>query len=293
MARIAAITGAAGFAGGYLSRVLSDLGYVVATIDADVRDEAAVAADVARIAPHELYHLAGITRPASGDVDAFYRVNVDGARNVLDAVASYAPQCRVLIVGSGYAYGRYDRAVREDDLLLPLNHYGVSKASADMLGYIYAERGLHVVRVRPFNHSGPGQHPDFVLPTLVQQVAAMSGLPASEHRLKIGNLDTYRDFSDVRDVVRAYHAAIQHADPGDIFNVGSGTATRIGDLLDLVTQTAGLQPDIEVLADRFRSDDLPMLVADTTHAHTVLGWQTTISLEQTINDMLAALSQPA
>jgi GDP-4-dehydro-6-deoxy-D-mannose reductase len=288
MTAVAAITGAGGFVGGFLRTYLEELGYSVVAMDADVREPVAVANAITAIQPTELYHLAGITRPASGDVDAFYRVNVDGARAVLDAVEQHAPQCRVLLVGSGYAYGRYDRAISEADRLEPLNHYGVSKAAADMLGAVYAGRGVHVVRARPFNHSGPGQHPDFVLPTLVSQVRDMHAVPAASQRLEIGNLQASRDFCDVRDVVRGYHTALTVADPGDVFNFGSGVATRIGDLLEMVTTLGGVTPEVEVLPDRLRADDIPILLADTAHADKVLGWQAAIPLEQTIRDMLSA-----
>lgn len=284
---VAFLTGASGFVGAYLIRELESRGYDVVAPFVDVTDSSAISAAIASARPDVLLHLAGITRPGSDDVDAFYRINVDGARHVLDAVEHHAPTCRVLMVGSAYAYGRYDRPIAETDLLVPLNHYGVSKAAADHLAGMYAGRGLHVIRARPFNHSGPGQPPDFLVPTLVAQAAAIRD-GGADHIIHLGNLDAVRDYCDVRDVVRGYAMALDAAEPGEILNFGSGHGVSVRDAYDLVITAAGITPELVIEPARIRADDLAMLVADTRHAHDAIGWTTHIPLEQTIADMLAA-----
>lgn len=298
----ALVTGASGFAGAYLVRYLLGLGYEVVggvhgsdadlpndccRLDLDVTDQEAVQRAVAETRPDEIYHLAGLTRPATKAVAAFYRVNFEGAVNLLEAVSEHAPEAGVLLVGSAYAYGRVDHPITETELLEPLNHYGVSKASADMLGLSYALEGLRVVRMRPFNHSGPGQSPDFVLPTLVRQFADIEA-GRRESVVNLGNLDSVRDFSDVRDVVRGYNLALREGRPGEAYNLGSGRGVSVRGLFELVSREAGLEVRLNVESSRLRATDIPLLVADARKAREEFGWQTEIPLERTIQDMLEA-----
>jgi len=165
----ALVTGASGFAGAFLIQHLLDEGYEVTgsvhgprkelpdgcrTVILDVTDRDALRRVVAETAPDEVYHLAGLTRPAGSAVEEFYRVNFNGALNLLEAVREAVPEAGVLLVGSAYAYGKADRPIAETKPLEPVNHYGVSKAAADMLGRSYTLQGLRVVNARPFNHSG-------------------------------------------------------------------------------------------------------------------------------------------
>ncbi len=293
-ARTALVTGAGGFVGKWLCNHLTDHGFkVVGTslggndgfVALDVTDSKAVAKLVGDTRPDEIYHLAGLTRPAMDDLSGFWSVNLDGARNVLEAVANHHESARVLVVGSAYAYGRHEGPIAETDEMRPLNHYGASKACADLLAQMYADRGLHVVRVRPFNHSGPGQHPDFVLPTLVEQfAAAQSG--NTEPVIKVGNLTSVRDFSDVRDIVRGYRMALHSANPGSVYNMGSGRGVSVEELISTISRVAGITPQVEVEGARVRVDDLPVLIGDVAAARRDFGWYAAISLEQTIADML-------
>jgi len=289
----ALITGGLGFAGGFLAAHLEARGARVVRaalaggdVDFDIADGAAVAAAVASVAPDEIYHLAGITRPASGDIEGFYRVNFHGTRNVLAAAAERAPRCRVLVVGSAYAYGKRSGPIAETAPLDPRNDYGVSKAAAELAAGMFLARGLHVVIARPFNHSGPGQPTDFLLPTLVEQFAAIAA-GARAPVLRLGNLDAVRDLSDVRDVVEGYRLALALGAPGSVFNFGSGRGVSVRALVDLVGKVAGVRPAIEVEPARLRADDLPELVADVGRAAALLGWRPRIPLERTIADMLA------
>ena len=193
----------------------------------------------------------------------------------------------VFVVGSAYAYGRVDRPITETDPFDPMNHYGVSKAAADLLGRSYAAQGMRVVNARPFNHSGPGQSPDFLLPTLIKQFAEIKA-GRREPVVKLGNLDSVRDLSDVRDVVRAYVLALRKGRPGEAYNVGSGQEKSVGDLFRLVRREAGVEVDLSVEPSRVRATDVPYLVADTGKAGRDLGWKPEIPLDRTVREMLAA-----
>lgn len=294
------VTGASGFAGPFLIEHLLEYGYEVTggvhgphktlpgesrAINLDITDAEAVRQVVAEIAPDEIYHLAGLTRPASGAVEEFYAVNFGGALNLLEAVREEVPEAGVLLVGSAYAYARSDRALSETDPFGPVNHYGVSKAGADLLGGSYALQGLRVVNVRPFNHSGPGQSPDFLLPALVEQFAEIEA-GRRKPVVYLGNLDSVRDLSDVRDVVRAYRLALQKGKNGEAYNVGSGRGVSVREIFEIVRREAGLEVELEVEPARVRATDIPYLVADTDKARKELGWEAKIPLETTIRDML-------
>jgi GDP-4-dehydro-6-deoxy-D-mannose reductase len=296
----ALVTGAAGFVGPFLIRHLLAEGYEVVgsthglekklpegcrPVSLDITDRNAVQQAVSKSAPDEVYHLAGLTHPASGAVELFYRVNFSGALNLLEAMREEAPEARVLLVGSAYAYGQVNRPVAETDPLKPVNHYGVSKAAVDLLGHSYALQGLQVINARPFNHSGPTQSPDFVLPTLVQQFAEIQA-GKRDPLIQLGNLDSTRDLSDVRDVVQAYHRALQVGRFGEAYNVGSGRGVSVRDLFELVRQEAGVEVELTVEPSRVRATDIPYLVADTSKTHRELSWEAEIPLKKTIRDML-------
>jgi GDP-4-dehydro-6-deoxy-D-mannose reductase len=294
------ITGASGFVGPYLIRYLLKERYEVTggvhnsqarlpkdcrQVRLDVTNQQQLKRAIAEVQPHEVYHLAGRTRPASGQIEEFYRVNFGGTLNLLEAVRQQVPEAKVLLVGSGYAYGRVDHPITERELLEPVDHYGVSKASADLLGGSYALGGLQVVRVRPFSHSGPGQSPDFLLPTLVQQFAQIRA-GKREPIIYLGNLNSVRDFSDVRDIVRGYHLTLQKGRSGETYNLGSGRGVSVQKLFELVHREFRKEVELRVQPSRVRLTDIPYLVADVSRAYRELGWEATIPVERTIRDML-------
>lgn len=302
MSRRALVTGASGFAAPFLIRELlangreevfgtthaespekPEVGYE--TLPLDVTDAEAVRRVVSETRPDEVYHLAGVTRPASGAVSEFHAVNFGGALNLLEAVKSETPETPVLLVGSAYAYGRVDRKIAEDTPLAPMNHYGLSKASAEMLGKVYALEGMRVVLARPFNHSGPGQSPDFLLPTLVEQFAAIKK-GEREPVVKLGNLDSVRDLSDVRDVVRAYRLMLEKGESKEAYNAASGRGVSVRETFDLVREASGAEVELEVEESRVRASDIPYLVASVEKAKRNLGWQPEIPLERTVREMV-------
>lgn len=294
------MTGASGFAARFLISELleNDRDRVVAAthgggenlpdvpcVPLDITDGEAVRRTISEVRPDEIYHLAGLTRPASGEVDKFHAVNFGGALNLLEAVKAEAPEAAVLLVGSAYAYGKVGHPISEMEPLSPVNHYGVSKAAADMLGGSYALEGLRVVRARPFNHSGPGQSPDFLLPTLVRQFAeiAAGGRGAA---IRLGNLDSVRDLSDARDIARGYRLALEKGHPGEAYNFGSGRGFSVRELFELVRREAGVAVELVTEAARQRPADIPYLVADAGKAREELGWEAKIPLRETVRDML-------
>jgi GDP-4-dehydro-6-deoxy-D-mannose reductase len=294
----ALITGASGFVGPYLARHLKELGYEVwgsslspnssenyQSILLDIQDAEGVKKIITDVAPDEIYHLASLSRPALGVVRNYYDVNLYGTLNVLEAAK--AVSAKTLVVSTAYVYGRHDTIISETTPLEPVNHYGASKAAADLASISYALEGLHVVRVRPFNHSGPNQSPDFVLPSLVGQVAKIeAGL--SDPVLKVGNLDSVRDFCDVRDIVKAYPLLLQKGHAGSVYNLASGRGVPISELVTKVTRLSNKTIRVEQQASRSRPQDIPYLVGDARLSQNLIGWEITYSLAQTLEDMLEA-----
>jgi GDP-4-dehydro-6-deoxy-D-mannose reductase len=296
----ALVTGGTGFAGRYLVAHLAGQGVEVHATShwRDVESPSATAIHavdvsnlhdlhklVRKLKPDEIYHLAGVTQPSSGNVSGFYDVNLGGARNILDAASTADTPPAVLIVGSAYAYAPSDGPISEDWPLAPRNHYGASKAAAEMLGRAYAADGLHVVMARPFNHSGPGQNPVFVLPSIVAQVVQQRQAGGRAIELELGNLESVRDVSDVRDIVRGYVDLLRRGLPGAAYNFGSGHGETIRGLVDLVSETADVAITITQTPGRMRADDIPKLVADISAAR-AMGWSPAIPLHETVADML-------
>lgn len=295
----ALVTGAGGFVGKYLVAHLHALGYIVYAgcrskkncnyqdeiipVFLDVTNKDEVSKQINAIQPDEIYHLAAIAHPISENIQSFYDVNFQGTLNILEAARK--ADSAVLIVSSAYVYGRYRKPIKENFQLVPVNHYGISKATADMLGYSYALEGGKTVIARPFNHSGPGQLPTYLLPTLVKQLAKieMGLLPPI---IKLGNLDSIRDFTDVRDVVRAYPLLLKYGINGNAYNICSGQSISVNALFDLIKNLSVVKVKLEIEEFRKRKTDIPYLVGDASKLKALIDWEPEIELEKTISDML-------
>ena len=284
------VTGAAGFVGRHLLPALSSAGHEVfaCDVEVDVSDAAAVQAKVETSAPDAIVHLAAISSVAQSarEPDLTRRVNFEGTHCVLDAARRIVPSCRVLTVTSGDVYGTRDPGAepfREDAPLRPGSPYARSKAEADVLAERFAEEGLDVVRVRAFNHTGPGQSDAFVVPSFARQVAeiACGARPAA---LRVGNLDSVRDFLDVGDVVAAYVRLLDPSVEAGTYNVASGSGRRIGDLLDRLLALAQITPEIEVDPARLRPTD--WAVGDAARLRAATGWAPQIPLDDTLSRVL-------
>lgn len=295
----ALITGGTGFVGRYLAARLLAMDYEVVgtryleadpsvafdTAPLDVRDATAVARLVADARPDEIYHLAGLSRPTLDAARDYYDVHLHGTLNVLEAVrAAGLDHTRTLVVGSAYAYGAWDEIITETTPLEPLNHYGASKAAGDLAARAVALEGLVVVRARPFNHTGPGQSPSFVVPAIVEQVRRIAE-GAQPPTLHLGRVDPTRDFLDVRDVVEAYRQLLVHGVSGEAYNIASGNGTTIADVVDLAREVSGVGFELVTEPARVRAHDLPYLVGDAGKLRSTTGWAPRHTLRDTLRDM--------
>ncbi|MDJ0850982.1 MAG: GDP-mannose 4,6-dehydratase [Myxococcota bacterium] len=283
---LALVTGAAGFVGGHLLPALARAGYEVRGSDReiDVSDAGAVDAQLAELRPALVVHLAAVSAVSESrrDPRAAFHVNFAGSRCVLEAMARRAPDARLLLVGSGDQYGVAEPGAapfREGDPLRPVSPYARTKAAADLLAARYAADGLDVVRVRAFNHTGPGQDDRFVLPSFARQAAEIAA-GKREPLLRVGNLDSQRDFLDVEDVVAAYVALAERRVPAGVYNVASGRAVRVGSALDRLLELFAVQPRIEVDPARHRPTDLA--AGDATRLRRATAWEPRVSFDTTL-----------
>jgi GDP-4-dehydro-6-deoxy-D-mannose reductase len=253
----------------------------------ELLDADAVQAAVRAAAPTQVFHLAALASvPYSWEHPRrVVRENTETTINVLEAVRQEAPRASVVLAGSGEIYGRPSSLpVHEDAPLSPRNPYAVSKAACDMLGQQYAEvHGLRVARMRAFNQAGPWQSDLYVVGTLTRQVAEAERAGA-EAVLRLGNLDAARDFTDVRDAARAQLAAAG-AEP-DAYNVCSGRAVKVRELVDLLADAAQVELRVEVDESRLRADDVDEVRGSAERLRTRTGWEPEIPLEQTVADAL-------
>ena len=301
------VTGGHGFAGTHLgasierlcgaaSRVSMTSRHVVpeAGIEAlDVLDRAALRTALRRHRPTHVLNLAGIAAPAAAgrDPDHAWRVHLDGVRNLAAALLEDAPETILVNVGTGLAYGasfKSGRPVDENAPLEPLDDYGASKAAGDLALSAAAARGLKCLRLRPFNHSGPGQTEDFAIPAFAAQIARIeAGL--EEPVVRVGNLDAARDFVDVRDVCDAYALALANGASlprGTSVNIASGVARRIGDVLDALLSLSRTTIRVEPDPARMRPSEVPSAAGDPGRAADLLGWSPRIPFEATLADVL-------
>ena len=287
----AIVTGAHGFVGPYLTSHLESKGDEVVGIDheVDITDAEVVRARFADELPDVVYHLAAASHVGdSWSAPAqVVRINSEGSLNVLLAAVAAGVE-RVVLIGSAEEYGHVtpdQLPINEDTPLRPVSPYGASKAAAEMLAsYIVRGRDLPVVCVRPFNHLGPGQSDRLVASTLAQQVARNERTGGDE--VLAGDLSPKRDFSDVRDVVRAYRLLAEKGRPGEAYNVCSGRAVAIREMADILIGLSTRPMKVTLDAERLRPVDVPVLQGDNRKLVRDTGWQPEITLEQTLRDVL-------
>jgi GDP-4-dehydro-6-deoxy-D-mannose reductase len=291
----ALVTGGLGFVGRHLVVHLRERGDEVEVLDRhgetgiDITDAAAVRAAVTRSTPDAVYHLAGWADVGGSwdhPVEAF-RSNAEGTLNVLLACAE-AEVDRVLSVGSADVYGVVREAelpLTETSALRPASPYAASKVAADYLGLqAFLGQGLGVIRVRAFNHLGPGQTDRFVAAALAARIAANER--DGGDTVRVGDLSARRDFTDVRDVVRAYRLLVELGAPGEVYNVCTGRDLAVQELADLMLAMAKRPMALEVDPSLLRPVEVPVLRGDATKLREATGWEPLIPIEQTVADLL-------
>ena len=298
------VTGATGFVGGHLLDRLIDRAPLIAWyrpgghapdpmrhIDwrpVDLLDGAAVHDAIEDARPARVFHVAGAPQVATSwqNVVPHLRTNVLGTHYLLDAVRLHVPQCRVLVVSSAQVYQPSDDPIGEEALLLPANPYGLSKLAQDQLALRTAEdEDLDVVLARPFNHAGPRQSPAFAVSSFARQIAWIeAGLTPPV--IRTGNLESRRDLTDVRDVVDAYDQLMERAPRGRPYNICSGRAWRIGDLLEELQHQARVAIDVEPDEALMRPVDVTVVQGDATRIRSEIGWTPRLHVEQTLSDTL-------
>lgn len=285
------VTGATGFVGPHLCAHLAECGDEVTAADdrLDITDATATAAAIAAASPEVVYHLAARADVAASwrDPDATLLVNVVGTQHVLDA-ARAAGARRVLVIGSAEEYGRVDAdagRVGEDTPLRPLTPYGASKVAAGTLALqAWLGHGLETVRVRPFNHTGPGQSPAFFVPGFARRIAEAER--SGTDTITAGSLDAVRDLSDVRDVVRAYRLLMIDGEPGEVYNVCRGTGTAISDLAAQLLALATVPLRIATDPALVRPAEIPALVGDPARLRAATGYEPRYDLAATLSAVL-------
>lgn len=241
--------------------------------------------------PDYIFHLAAQPIPSLSRYDPWFTLenNIRAQLNVLEAVAQMRLACRVLVVGSSEEYGAVspdDLPVDEDTPLRPTSPYAVSKVTQDLLGLQYwLSQRVEAIRVRPFNHIGPRQRRGFVAPDFASQIAQIeAGLRPPV--MAVGALDVARDFSDVRDIVVGYHAAMTRGQAGEVYNLGAGQAHSVQELLDTLIAASSVAIQVTRDPNRVRSIDVPYMVADCTRMAEQTGWQPRIPFQQSLHDVL-------
>ena len=253
----------------------------------DVLDAAAVSRGVAELEPDQVYHCAGAAAVAGSwhDRVSTLRTNVIGTDHLLAAIERSAPSARVLIPGSALVYRPGRGALAEDAEIGPVSPYGLSKLAQEMLAARYAAAGLGVIRTRSFTHIGPGQDASYAASSFARQIAGIEAGRA-EPALQVGNLDARRDLLDVRDTVRAYRALMANGAPGAVYNVCSGAAHPMREVLEGLVSLTRVPIEVRVDPARLRPSDYPVLCGDRTRITADVGWAPRIPLSETLRDLL-------
>jgi GDP-4-dehydro-6-deoxy-D-mannose reductase len=294
------VTGASGFVGGHLAPRLAaafpDAELVLCGghgVQLEITDADAVRALVRQVRPEACIHLAAVSAipNARADPGHAWQVNLHGTLSLAEAVLHEAPDCLLVHVSSADAYGRSlasGAGVSELAPLAPTSTYAATKAAADLAIGALAAEGLRCIRLRPFNHTGPGQTAEFVVPAFARQIARIA-VGRQPPRLRVGALEPRRDFLDVRDVCAAYVACLQRAEalpPGVILNIASGLSRRIGDILRELLELAGIVAELDMGASLVRPVETAVACGDASVARAALAWAPSIPWERTLRDIL-------
>lgn len=275
------LTGAAGFTGLFFKSAAEAAGHQVLALQADLTDKAAVAAEVLQAAPDAVVHLAAISFVGHADDTAFYGVNVVGTMNLLAGLAALPVKpSKVLLASSANVYGNCDASpITEEQPAAPVNHYAMSKLAMEHMARTYLDR-LPVVFSRPFNYTGPGQAPNFLIPKLVSHFAQRAS------SIELGNLHVEREFNDVRMVCDAYLALLAHGVPGEVYNVCSGQPYTLQHVMALLSGITGHTMDVQVNPAFVRANEVHRLCGSPDKLLRATGALPAYGLDQTLSWML-------
>ena len=276
------LTGAAGFTGHFFRQQAKAAGHTVWPLAANLTDKVAVAAEVELAQPNAVVHLAAISFVGHADEAAFYLVNVLGTMNLLAAVAALPVNpTKVLIASSANVYGNCTASpILETQLPAPNNHYGVSKLAMEHMALTYAD-SLPILITRPFNYTGLGQAPKFLIPKLVSHFARRAD------RIELGNLHVEREFNDVRMVCAAYLALLDHGHVGEVYNVCSGQPYSLQHVIDTLVELTGHSIEVNVNLSFVRSNEVYRLCGNPAKLHAVLAQAGGNLKQPSLHDMLA------
>lgn len=263
----------------------------VELIEADVKDMVSLQSCLAHIKPDRIFHLAAQSFvPTSWKCPAeTFATNAIGQINLFEAALSLKLSPRIQVAGSSEEYGQVypdEIPMKETNPLRPLSPYAVSKVAQDMLGWQYFRSyGLPIVRTRGFNHTGPRRGDVFVTSSFAKQIAEVEK-GKRKPVIYVGNLEAKRDFTDVRDIVRAYWLSLEKGEPGEVYNIGSGRSYSVREVLDTLLSLSKVKVKVEVDAKRLRPSDVPILLSDCTKFRKLTGWEPRIPFQQTMGDLL-------
>ena len=298
------VTGGAGFAGSHLIDHLSGTVPIVAWTRSDpphasaalatwthvdLLDRDRVRDEIAKLRPGRIFHCAGAPHVGTSfhNTAEPLRSNALTTHYLLDAARRAGVACRVLITGSAMVYAPSPSPLTEDDTVRPTSPYGLSKLAQEQVGLdVLAGDGLEVVVTRSFNHTGPRQQASFAAPGFARQIA-MIERGAIEPVIRVGNVETIRDLTDVRDTVRAYALLMDRGTPGTVYNVASGVGRTIRSVLEAFISRSKVPVEIVIDPDRLRPQDNPVVVGDPSRLRAATGWTPALPFDRTIDDLLA------
>lgn len=296
------IFGGAGFAGKYLAEEFNSHGYKVLLsdirktssvpnyadfYDRDLLDGEKIEKLISEVQPTHIINLAAVSSVGMSwkIPQKTVAVNVEGTINILEAARKCGKIPRILLVGSSEEYGASDKPISEDFPLNASNPYGISKVMQEQFSSIYRKNyGMKIYYVRPFNHTGAGQEESFVIPSWCKQAAEISQSGKSGI-MSVGNLDVKRDFSDVRDVVKGYRMIIESDKCGTAFNIGSGKAVSLNELLEYIISLSEQKITVKIDSALFRPDDNPIICCDNSLIKNELGWMPKFDIFNTVREM--------
>lgn len=283
------VIGAAGFVGGHLINELKKAGHTTFSADIpqyNLLNKEGIEKLVQDFVPNYIVNLAAISSVGASWKNPVQtvEVNIKGTLHLLDAIQKFVPNAKTLLIGSAEEYARKETPITEDDPLEASNPYGITKIAQENFAELYRQKyGMKIVCTRSFNHTGIGQTTAFALPSFVKQVADIfkSGHPGE---IRVGNLNAIRDFSDVEDVVYVYRLLLENENKFNVYNVGSGIAYKLNDLLNYIVSLANIEIKISTDPEKFRPVDLPYLCADNTRIKALGYWKAT-DIHETLKKM--------